>query len=208
MKTNQIITVVFGDRLVHIGHLDMMGDLNEFFAIGNSFRQQAGVPIMRVASWLESNAVKEYIAIVSEDIGRPAMVSKAGRGGYVKAHLRVLIDAAMYLDPRFKDMVIKTFVTNRLLQVRDDSGNGFIDLNASVALNAEAVFGKAAHQGHYIQLSKILRDRILPDGHPGWNHATPKQLNERTRIEEAVSNALRMGFVRDWEHLKEVAQKI
>lgn len=208
MKTNQMMTVTFGDGVVQVSHLDMMGDLNQFFALGNTYRQRAGKSILRLHSWLASDSVKEYISIVSQDIGRDALITKTGKGGYIRAHLRILIDASMYLDPYFKDDVIKTFVDGKLLQTRDLSGDNFIELNAQVALSAQDVLGKPSHTGHYIQLAKIIKSRSLPDQNLGWNCANSEQLHERTRIEMLLSEFLKNNLVRDWEHLKELAAKV
>lgn len=95
---------------------------------------------------------------------------------------------------------------DELLRWRDESGNDFIDLNAQVSISAEAAFGKPAHTGHYVALATILRRRVLPDGHPGWNNSTPAELQERSRIEDAMTTMIKAGVIGDWEHLKEIAE--
>ena len=207
MKINMQQTVTFSKGSFTIGHKDLMGNLKEVFDLGNVYRFENGVPSLRMESWLANNSTKEYIELVTEDLGVPALKTRRGRYGGTIAHLRVLIDAAMYLDPHFKDEVIKTFMEKRILQVRDLAGDRFIELNASVALNAEELLGKPSTSQHYIELALILRDRIKPVGE-SWNTANSYQLSERSRIEEGLANVLRLQLVKDWKHLKELARTL
>jgi len=204
MKTNQILTVSFIKGEIAIGHKDHMGSLDMLFHVGNQYRVEAGNPLARQKSWLGSNAVKEFIEVVAKDIGRPAMRTKKGVNGGTWVHLRVLIDAAMYLDANFKNEVIKTFVDSRILQMRDDSGDNFIELNAAIALKAEEVLGKPSHKGHYIQIAKIIKERL---GIEDWNLAPSEALSERTRIERTMCSMLDCGVIDSWAKLKEVCQK-
>jgi hypothetical protein len=41
-----------------------------------------------------------------------------------------------------------------------------------------------------------------------WNAATAYQLSARTDAEKMLTNYVQMGFVRDWEHLKELIGKV
>jgi hypothetical protein len=203
MKTNQIMKVAIGTGEILVGHKDMMGDLSRVFDVGNTYRCQAGQKSLRMEAWVKMASTMDYIKLVSDDIGRPAKVARRGNLGGTWVHLRILIDAAMYLSPILKDEVIKTFLAQRLLSIRDESGDNFLDLNAAVAVAAEEVFGKPAHTGHYIQLAKLIKERLdVAD----WNAASADLLNERARLEETITRMLRAGVVRDWDHLKELAE--
>ena len=200
--------VSFAKGSVTINHKTLMGDLRKLFDVGNVYRIDAGRGALRMESWLSMDSVKEYIALVSERTSAPALVATRGRKGTTQAHLRVLLDAAMYLDAAFKDEVISAFVDNQILRWRDLSGDAFLDVNAALALNAETVLGKPAHQGHYIQMAKSIRAKLLPEDHLGWNYATAEQLRKRTEVEQTLVKLLQLGVVRDWEHLKELIEKV
>ena len=208
MKIGQVMEVFFAKGSVTINHKTLMGDLRKLFDVGNVYRADAGRGALRMESWLSMDSVKEYIALVSERTAAPALVATRGRKGTTQAHLRVLLDAAMYLDAAFKDEVISAFVDNQILRWRDLSGDAFLDVNAALALHAETVLGKPAHQGHYIQMAKSLRAKLLPEDHLGWNYATAEQLRKRTEVEQTLVKLLQLGVVRDWEHLKELIERI
>ena len=208
MKTGQLMEVTFAKGSITIDHKTLMGDLRKLFEVGNAYRYESKQSHLRMESWLSIDAVKEYITIVSERTGAPALVATRGRNGTTKAHLRVLLDAAMYLSAEFKDEIISTFVDNQILRWRDLSGDAFLDINAALALNAEKVLGKPAHQGHFIQMAKALRAKILPPEHLGWNYANADELRKRTEAEQTLVKLLQLGVVRDWEHLKELIEKV
>jgi hypothetical protein len=205
MKTNQIMTVTLLDGTLEIGHLDMFGDLNALFIIGNRHRTLLGLPLIRVEIWRTLTGVKEFIERVGIEIGEPALRTKAGKSGGIKAHLYILLDAAAYLSADLKLEMYKKFVEGKLLEWRDRSGDNFIELNASLALNAIDVLGKDAHKGHFITLAKSIKNRCEVED---WNLATPQQLRLRTHIEESLSTMLKVGVVKDWEHLKKLSENV
>jgi hypothetical protein len=215
MKTNQVLKVKFSNGELTINHKDKFGSLIELFQIGNDVRVQNGLPSIRHDKWLALSGTKEFIKYVSEDIGEPATRSKRGKGGGIWAHLLILLDTATYLHPSFKFEVLNTFVDKKMLEWRDRSGDNYVDLSAAIALSAEDVFGKPAHNGHYINIARILRNRILGEDEVAslnelklspWNQCNATQLAERARIEEALATMLKAGVVKDWEHLKELAK--
>ena len=182
-----------------------MIDLNRVFDVANGLRIQEQKPMLRMGSWLSMDSTKEFINLVSEQIGRPAIETKRGKNGGTWVHLTVAIDAAMYLSAQMKFEIIQTFLEQKILDVRDESADRFIDLNAALALSAEEVLGKPAHRGHYITVARTLKERI---GVEDWNLASAQELRERARIEEALATMLRAGVVKDWDHLKELAEKV
>lgn len=208
MKVGQVMEVTFAKGSITVNHKTLMGDLRKLFDVGNAYRRDAEKSTLRMESWLAMDSTKEYIALVSERVGAPALVATRGRNGTTQVHLRVLLDAAMYLDAAFKDEVITAFVDNQVLRWRDLSGDAFLDVNAALALHAENVLGKPAHKGHYIQLAKSIREKLLPPDHLGWNYASAEQLQQRTHVEQTLVKLLELGVVRDWEHLKELIEKV
>lgn len=205
MKTNQIMQVKLLDGILQIGHKDYFGSLIDLFHIGNQWRNRHGMKIIRHDKWLALTSTKDFIELVSQKINRSAIKTKRGKGGGIWAHLYILLDAAAYLSPELKYEIYDKFVQGKLLEWRDRSGDDFIDLNATIALNAESVLGKPAHLGHYITLSNIIKKRC---GVENWNLADKEQLVKRAQIEEFLAKALKAGVVRDWDHLKELAEKV
>lgn len=208
MKINNIMQVQILNHTLTIGHLDLFGDLGMLFQAGNAVRFGEGKPAITLAKYIALNSTSEFIAAVSEDIGCPAVRATKGKGGGTSAHLYILLDAAAHLSPKLKLEMYKIFVEGKLLQWRDRSGDEYIELNLQLSFSAEIALGKPSHKGHYIQLAKIIKSRILPENHSGWNYADPSQLHERARIEQALSFCLKNGFVKDWDHLKELAGKV
>ena len=205
MKTNQTMTVSILDGELPVEHKTYFGSLQALFQIGNRWRAMNGLPVLRPEQWLNMRSTQEFIREVEERIGTQAVKRRRGGrgGGGSWAHLYVLLDAAAYLSPALKLDIYEKFVQGRLLEWRDRSGDNFIELNAAIAMNAEEVFGKPAHRGHYINIANALKRRCGVDN---WNRADHRQLQERARIEEALATMLRAGVVRDWDHLKELAE--
>jgi hypothetical protein len=203
MKTNQIMKVILLDQTLEIGHLDHFGSLKDIFLIGNKWRALNDRKVLRHDQWLALEGTKNFIESVSKKIGEPATRSKSGKSGGIWAHLYILLDAASYLSPELKLEVYDKFIEGKLLEWRDRSGDNFIELNASIALAAEDVFGKPSHRGHYITLAKIIKQNVKVED---WNLADASQLHNRSRIEEALATMLKTGVVRDWDHLKKLAK--
>ena len=205
MKTNQIMRVALMNGEIQVGHKDKFGSVTDLFTMGNKYRSLEGRNILRYDRWLAMSSTKEFVAIVTEKIGEPATRSKRGKVGGIWAHLFVLLDAAAYLSPKLKYEIYDTFVNKKILDWRDRSGDEYIELDASIALAAENIFGKPAHKGHYINIAKIIKKRLGVDQ---WNLATAKQLNDRTRIEEGLTMMLKSNVVKDWDHLKSLAGSV
>jgi hypothetical protein len=203
-----LLTVKFQEGSLKILHKSMMGDLVEVFHLGNVYRLKDGQKPLPLAAWIQREDVKEYVDFLSEKLGKPSIERRRGKNGGTFAHLNILIDAATSLSPSFKHEVYETFINNRLLNFRDSSGDSFKDMNYLLALHAEKVLGKPAHVGHFTYVAKAIRNKILPENHPGWDMADAYQLRQRLTLEEKVTTLLELGVVRDWDHLKELMVRI
>lgn len=181
-----------------------MGDLRTFFDLGNLYRMSNGKPSLDIASWLRLADTKAFIETVSEKIGRPALVTGKGRGNRMKAHLFVMLDAAAHLSPEFKLEVYETFVESRICALRDMGGDLFIDMNEALQLAAEYVLGKPAHKGHFVTIAKIIKKRCDVED---WNLVSAEANAQRVKIENTLASLLKLGVVRDWDHLKELAKQ-
>lgn len=204
MKTRQIITPPFtlgSFRVEHDSGLVHFGDL---FQLGNAYRHQEGKPALLLSAWIERNDVKEYAKYL-EDYGQTGFVRKRGKNGGTWGNLKLAVDAAMALSVTFKDEVIEMFINQKILALRDESGDLYRDMNTALEMAAESVLGKPAHKGHYITLAKILKERVQAKD---WNTCGPEKLAVRAKLEDRLATMLRAGVVRDWDHLKELAEKV
>ena len=215
LKTDQLLVLAFSGAEVTLSHATAYGDLSRVLEAANLYRTQDGDgKQIQLASLLSSEGFSTQCALLAEDVdfsldprGAYYKVGK-GRNTRTEAHVMLLLYVAQVVSPRFHYEFNKRVVLSDICRWRDDSGNEFIALNAALALNAETVLGKPAHQGHYTQMAKSIRAKLLPEDHLGWNYATSEQLRKRTEVEQTLVKLLQLGVVRDWEHLKELIAKV
>lgn len=227
MKTNQLMQVAIAEHVLPIEHKTMMGSLTDVWKIGNAYRTKRGLPELDLSNWLRSPETLEYVRVVEQDLNvkcvdstpleirksalvknltSPLITTKRGKGGGTWAHLYILLDAAARLDPNFKHQMYKTFVEGRILQWREDGGDEFINLNMAIDAYLPEREGKD-NTGIFIQVAKQLKAKILnPDD--TWNTASFPQLEKRAKLEKDLCNYLRLGMVRNYDHLKELIAKI
>ena len=227
MKTNQVMRVTIGEHTLPIGHKNMMGSLTEVWKIGNAYRTKRGLPELDLSNWLRSPETLEYVKVVEDDLNfksvastdlsskgttlaktieSPLITTKRGKGGGTWAHLYILLDAAARLDPQFKHKMYKTFVEGKLLQWRDDGGDEFINLNIAIDAYLPERDGMD-NVNVFIYVAKQLKAKILSP-YDTWNTASLPQLEKRARLEKDLCNYLRLGMIRNYDHLKEVIAKI
>lgn len=227
MKTNQVMRVTIGEHTLPIGHKNMMGSLTEVWKIGNAYRTKRGLPELDLNNWLRSPETLEYVRVVEEDLNvkcvdstpleirnsalvknltSPLITTKRGKGGGTWAHLYILLDAAARLDPQFKHKMYKTFVEGKLLQWRDDGGDEFINLNIAIDAYLPERDGMD-NVNVFIYVAKQLKAKILSP-YDTWNTASLPQLEKRAMLEKDLCNYLRLGMIRNYDHLKEVIAKI
>lgn len=204
MKDHKLI-VPFSKGVFTIWHKSLFGDLEQFFAILNRYRDASGLSYVYHQAWLRTQTAKEYREFFKSKYGYDPV--KVGRGrARTTAHIRLLIRAAVDLCPEFSDEVIDVLIEKRLPYLRDTSGDLYLDLKDALTAYGEAVLGKPAHKGHVITLNKIIKKRAGLDPEKSWDEALPEHHSIRIRIEDALVTMLRAGVVRDWDHLKELAE--
>ena len=219
--------VTIGEHTLPIGHKNMMGSLTEVWKIGNAYRTKRGLPELDLSNWLRSPETLEYVKVVEDDLNfksvfstdlssrgttlaktieSPLITTKRGKGGGTWAHLYILLDAAARLDPQFKHKMYKTFVEGKLLQWRDDGGDEFINLNIAIDAYLPERDGMD-NVNVFVYVAKQLKAKILSP-YDTWNTASLPQLEKRARLEKDLCNYLRLGMIRNYDHLKEVIAKI
>ena len=230
MKTNQLMHVTIGNYTQPIEHLTMMGSLNHLWEYGNSLRAAKGLNGKDLQEFMRSSDTVEFIEALERKYGQKLKTgilpdlkidqkgrtigtiqsefvkTKRGKGGGTWAHLMILLRAAAYLDKDFEVEVYDTFINNKILQWRDDSGDQFIALNVAIDAYLPDRQGKD-NKGVFVQVAKRLKAKILQDG-VEWNNASFQQLEDRAKIEKSLVQFLQLGMVRDYEHLKELIDRV
>jgi hypothetical protein len=210
MKTNQVMTVAFEHGYLSIEHKTAMGNLADVFSIGNKHRILNNKSPANLTLFCNSKSTQEFIDSVAKrlNVDKSTLLYTKGRGktSRVIANIFIIIYAAEYLSPDFHVEVIDTFINSKLLIWRDESGDSFKELNSVIKDCAEGILGKPAHNGHFITLAKIINSRIGSE--IDWNLANAEQLKERDRIETGITSVIKLGLIRDWEHLKQIAIEV
>jgi len=232
MKTNQLMQVTIGSYSQPIEHKTMMGHLNALWDYGNGLRATKGLTPLQMKDWLMSTQTRELVEALDRKYsepnsgistitkvdprGRSSLVdltkntsfikTKRGTGGGTWVHLYLMLDAAAWLDADFKLQLYDTFINNKILQWREDSGDEFINLNIAIDAYLPEREGKE-NTGIFIQVAKQLKAKIL-NGEEVWNTATFSQLEKRAKIEKDLCNFLKLGMIKNYEHLKEVIAKL
>lgn len=233
VKTNQTMQVTIGDYKQPIEHKTMMGNLNALWDYGNGLRVLKGLPPINQTDWLRSPLTRELLLALqrrhsSQDVmwempilekdekGRtkltditknnPFIKTKRGTGGGTWVHLYLMLDAAAWLDADFKLHMYDTFINNNILQWRDDGGDEFINLNIAIDAYLPERDGMD-NVNVFIYVAKQLKAKILSP-YDTWNTASLPQLEKRARLEKDLCNYLRLGMIRNYDHLKEVIAKI
>lgn len=211
MKTDHLLNATIGLEVIRVWHKTQMVSLTDLFRAGNAYRVLNGVNPANQNLFVNSVSTQEFIRVITKRLGvaNDAVYKRIGKGKnsetFVSLHLAVY--AAEYLSPEFHFEVIDAFINGKLCEYRDLGGDAFKDLNSVVSASAIHVLGRPSHNGHYITLAKIIKSRVNPDGDE-WDSATALQLKYRYEIERDLCKFLAMGVVRDWEHLKELAEKV
>ena len=187
----------------------LLVSLNDLLIAGNVWRHNNSLSAKRLDDIVGTQAFEAFLNAVC----RRTLKSKdelfktvKGRNGRTMGHLYLAIYVAEQMSPDFHVAVIETFVEGKLLEFREMGGTEFKTLNAAIDMYLPG----GGSTGRYINSAKLLRVKILgAEAEAGdWDKATVDQTHRRCDLEKRVSDFLRMGFVRDWDHLKEIITKI
>jgi hypothetical protein len=207
MKTNQLMNIAFSTGEVEVFHKTSMGNLSQLWSAGNVSRHAEGKSPANLSTFLSSNKTQEFMREVERNIDSKCFeVNGRGRNRKTWANIHVMVYAAEYLSVGFHFEVIDTFINNKVLTLRDESGDQFKALNHCIDLYLPERDGKN-NKGVFIQAAKLIKNRISEDL-LSWNDATADQLRERLRIENGISEALRLGFIVNYDHMKTIIGKI
>ncbi len=230
MVTNQIMRVKIYKNLpfdgeLNVGHKTGDVDVNQLLKMGNYMRVTKGKKSLNSVQLLKYTVLKEFCNAVREEVdnGEYAyfevnkdLIRSTGRGrnSTTYAFLPVALKMAGLLDVSFEARLYRIFIEDRLLKLRDDGGNNFKKLNRSIDLYLGGRDGKTNNRGCYIQSAKLLRKKIFENPEhrfPNvWNseYATSDKLALREDYENKLSTFLQFGLVTDFDHLKELIDKL
>lgn len=186
--------------------------LNDLFLAGNALRLSDGKPALQMNAFLNSKGLQEYISAAAEEWNLPqeSFITKEGRGRTTRTyvHVSLALLAAESMSPRFHAHMHRVFIEGKLLEFRERGGTEFKNLNVSIDQYLPGREGKD-NKGVFIHVAKAIRLRVLgTDDAAGWNTASVAQTHERYEVENKLCDLLRLGLVRDYDHLKELVSKL
>lgn len=190
--------------------------LNDLVIAGNAWRHVNGLSSRKLSDITQTDSFKNFIKAASrvENIPEERQFHTTGRGrtSRTMGRLVVAIYVAEQMSPDFHVQVIRTFVEGKLLEFRDFGGTEFKSLNAAIDAYLPGRDGKDGkdNKGVYINVAKKLREKILGEGATteSWNRANVQQTHVRYEYENKLCFSLSMGFVKDFEHLKGLIDKL
>ena len=221
MKTDQLMSVSFVNGTLDIFHKSQMGNLKQVFILGNKYRLDQGIELMRLDNFLKRPNTKKYIKdmMFKYNYEKEQIIKVVGRGRGVKtyANLQFIIYCATELNNFFRMDVIDTFINEKILIKRDDGGNDFKELN--IYLNELPDRKEKNNQGVFIRISIRLREKIFTTQQIEecknnniniWNsqYANTITLGKRDDFEKKLIFSIQMGFISSYEKVKEVIDKL
>lgn len=207
MKTNQLMSVAFSEGVVNVFHNTAMGDLTQLWKIGTIMRVNNGMAVPQLNNFLQSQSTKDFIDICEKKTGKPCIeITGRGKNGRTWASIHMMIYAAEYLSTEFHFEVIDAFINNKILEWRDVSGDEFKALNIAID-NYLPNREEKSNKGIYINVARMLLKKVNADL-SSWNDASADDLRDRASIENKLVTTLQLGLIKDWEHMKEIIEKI
>jgi hypothetical protein len=159
----------------------------------------------KILSEFKDATAKEWNLPIRELI----KASGKGRTSRTMGHVSVAIFIAEQMSAEFHAKVIKTFIEGKILQFRDLGGTEFKALNAAINEYLPERENKS-NTGVFIQVAKLIRAKIVPDNDSAgcWDTATVDQIHLRYSIENKLVDFLKYGFIKNYDHLKDIISKM
>ena len=227
LKTNMVMDVTIGGHPVRVEHKTGLVDVNDLLKVGNMLRAARQLLPMTITRIRRSKDLMAFCEAVQRQIDNGhyqyfdvpnELIFATGKGGgsTTKAFLPVAIKIAALMDSDFEAEVYRVFIEEKILHYRDESGEEFKALNLIIDAHLPGRNGRD-NRGVYITVATQIREKIFPgvswdtaaNGNI-WNseYATAEALRRRAKIESELVSTLRLGLIRDFDHLKEVIGKL
>lgn len=176
-------------------------NVNDLLLIGNKWRVENNLKLINYVSWYNSSATKEFLTELNKQYGE-VIISKKGKTGERWAHPFVIIDLALYIDPKLKVEMYK-WIYDELIKYRNNSGDSYKKMCGSLYDNCtnKTTFHKGISQtALMIQNACNVKD---------WQTANEEQLKLRDKIHHNISllcdvlrdnnQAIRLGITKALE---------
>jgi hypothetical protein len=142
-----------------------------------------------------------------------SLVIKSQRGGKpenrgVWANMFLLLDLANFLDVDLKYEMYEVFIHQKILFWRDLGGDNFKEFNKIVDTLPDRIGEN--NQGIYIQVAKKIRNKLDILSTKGYNEKEHHSLIQEKRSEylKSLTDFVKLELIRDYEHLKEIIDKL
>lgn len=227
LKTNMVMSITIGGQPVRVEHKTGLVDVNDLLKVGNMLRASKQLLPMTITRIRRSKDLQSFAEAVQRQIAQghyqyfdvpDELIFSTGKGAKAttKAFLPIAIKVAALMDADFEAEVYRVFIEEKILHYRDESGEEFKALNLIIDSYLPVREGEY-NRGVYISVATQIREKVFPgirwdtakNGNI-WNseHATAAALRHRTKIESELTSVLRLGLVRDLDHLKEIVKKM
>lgn len=199
MKTSVIMIRKMGDFEVHQRTKD--GFFNATTLL-NQWNKQSGMK-KEIKDYLNNKSTKEFIQTMIEDEsimgGITPIITTRGKNGGTQMHPYVFMDYAMWINPKFKLVVIK-FVYDQLIKQRHHAGDDYVKLSAS---------GKSLDGYNYPQVATAMNWIVFGQkGKQQRQKATQDELMELSQIQTQLSFAIDMGYIKTMSELIKEMRKM
>lgn len=219
MKTNQIMRRPFMGGEVLQRTSDGYFNLTELAKFYDQYRKDnphLELPERRLDDWKSNDKTREMLEELVDykvhhtgkkryDDFEPIKASKANRGDNAGtwACPEVFVDFAMWISPQFKVRVLE-FVSDNLIAFRHAAGDNYTRLNLAMQAKFER-----CERHHYINVSRLINTLVFgsPESEQR-NGATDAQLDEITRVESSIIDAIDAGLISDYYGIKGMIEKL
>jgi len=206
--SNYIMQVDFFGNDIRCETEKLTLSLNDLFNAGNLWRLNNKQAPLQLASFINSVTTKRYIKAAAKEWGLPEedFLFKTGKGKYTRtmAHISVALLAAETISPEFHARAHKQFIDGKILEFREFGGTEFKKLNVAIDQYLPEREGKS-NLGIFINVAKIINHKLSnSEDKIDWDKASVGQIHSRYEIEKKISDYLEQGFVRNYDHLKEI----
>lgn len=157
--------------------------------------------------FLKNASTREFIDVLSDKY-KTECVQIIGESSKAQTYvpIEVIFFAGKKVSTEFNFKVIDEFINKKIIELSDVSGYEFDALNSIIDTHLTNMGKKTKNEIH-TDVSRMLLKKVNPDIQ-SWNDASADELRERANVENGLVTALRMGFIKNWEHMKEVIEKL
>lgn len=190
-----------------------MVDLTALNKMLNEIREEMNAPDYQLAAFLRSKTLSDYLEAASHEWGmeESQLLKKATgkRSGHTIGHISIALLLAETISIGVKATIHKAVIEGWFSRHESTGGTEFKNLNAAIELYLPDRLGKD-NKGVFINVAKLIRERILGSEAKteDWNVASVAQTHLRYEWENKLCDMLRLGVVRDYDHIKQLIHKL